>query len=202
MMASGDLPDIIQGFGEYYTKGLDYAIEEDLIVDLTGYISRTAEEGDEYSAIMLDIETYVDQQIPAFITGESNLADWDTYVANIKNLNIVHAAACDSKDRIWAADRDGDAATVYYPDGTIAAYIHGTLGQLSGMTYDGEYMYVAGRGGYITIFNDDFEIVAKHGYFNSDLKAHGICHNSRGDLFLFPTHANADHQVIQMKRIR
>ena len=153
MMASGDLPDIIQGFGEYYTKGLDYAIEEDLIVDLTGYISRTAEEGDEYSAIMSDIETYVDQQIPAFITGESNLADWDTYVANIKNLNIVHAAACDSKDRVWAADRDGDAVTVYNPDGTMAAYIHGTLGQPSGMTYDGEYMYVAGRGGYITIFN-------------------------------------------------
>ena len=131
MMASGDLPDIIQGFGEYYTKGLDYAIEEDLIVDLTGYISRTAEEGDEYSAIMSDIETYV---------------------ANIKNLNIVHAAACDSKDWVWAADRDGDAVTVYNPDGTIAAYIHGTLGQPSGMTYDGEYMYVAGRGGYITIF--------------------------------------------------
>lgn len=36
MMASGDLPDIIQGFGEYYTKGLNHAIEEDLIVDLTG----------------------------------------------------------------------------------------------------------------------------------------------------------------------
>lgn len=115
---------------------------------------------------------------------------------------IVHALACDSKDRVWAADRDGDAVTVYNPDGTIAAYIHGTLGQPSGMTYDGEYMYVAGRSGYITIFNDDFEIVAKHGYFNSDLKAHGICHNSRGDLFLFPTHANADHQVIQLKRIR
>ena len=91
MMASGDLPDIIQGFGEYYTKGLDHAIEEDLIVDLTGYISRTAEEGDEYSAIMSDIETYVDQQIPAFITGESDLANWDIYVANIKNLNIDRA---------------------------------------------------------------------------------------------------------------
>lgn len=33
----------------------------------------------------------MDQQIPAFITGESNLADWDTYVANIKNLNIDRA---------------------------------------------------------------------------------------------------------------
>lgn len=41
--------------------------------------------------LCLDIETYVDQQIPAFITGESNLADWDTYVANIKNLNIDRA---------------------------------------------------------------------------------------------------------------
>lgn len=61
--------------------------------DISSYISRTAEEGDEYSAIMSDIETYVDQQIPAFITGESDLADWDTYVANIKNLNIDEAIA-------------------------------------------------------------------------------------------------------------
>lgn len=59
--------------------------------DISSYISRTAEEGDEYSAIMSDIDTYVDQQIPAFITGESDLADWDTYVANIKNLNIDRA---------------------------------------------------------------------------------------------------------------
>ncbi|MBR1780897.1 MAG: hypothetical protein IJ751_05780 [Oscillospiraceae bacterium] len=63
-------------------------------------------------------------------------------------------------------------------------------------------MYVVGRGGYLTIFNEDFDIVAMLGYYNSDLKAHGMCGNSRGDLFLFPTHANPDHQVIQLKRIR
>lgn len=114
---------------------------------------------------------------------------------------IVHAVACDSRDRVWAADRDADAVTVFEPDGQVAAYIQGNLGQPSDLWYDGTYMYVVGRGGYLTIFNDEIDIVAQLGYFNSDLKAHGMCGNSRGDLFLFPTHANPDHQVIQLKRI-
>lgn len=116
-------------------------------------------------------------------------------------FSVVHGVAIDSKDRIWANDRDGDAVNVYAPDGTVAAYIQGNLGQPSDLWYDGTYMYCVGRGGYLTIFNDDIEIVAQLGYYNSDLKAHGMCGNSKGDLFLFPTHANPDHQVIKLKRL-
>lgn len=35
MVASGEYLDIIQGFGNSYTKGIDNAIEEDIIIDLT-----------------------------------------------------------------------------------------------------------------------------------------------------------------------
>ncbi len=115
---------------------------------------------------------------------------------------VVHGIAVDSKNRIWANDRESDAINVYNHDGTIAAYICENLGQPSDIWFDGTYMYVVGRAGYLTIFNMSFKIVAELGYFNSDLKAHGMCGNSKGDLFLFPTHANPEHQVIKLKRIK
>lgn len=115
---------------------------------------------------------------------------------------MVHGIRVDSKDRIWANDRENNAVNVFDPEGNVVAYLTGNLGQPSDLWYDGTYMYVVGRGGYITIFNDDFEIVGQLGYFNSDLKAHGVGGNSKGDLYLFPTKANPDHQIIKLKRIK
>lgn len=134
--------------------------------------------------------------------GEPAFATDGSYHPGPGRFAVVHGVAVDSRDRVWANDRESDAVNVFNPDGTVAAYLSGNLGQPSDLWYDGTYMYVVGRGGYLTIFNDDFEIVAQLGYYNSDLKAHGMCGNSRGDLFLFPTHANPDHQVIKLKRLR
>lgn len=134
--------------------------------------------------------------------GEPSHDETGLYTPGPGKFFIVHAVWCDSKDRVWAADREADAVTVFEPTGEIAAYIQGNMGQPSGLWYDGTYMYIVGRGGYLTIVNDDFDIVAQFGYYNSDLKAHGICGNSKGDLFLFPTHANPDHQTIKLKRIK
>lgn len=114
---------------------------------------------------------------------------------------IVHAVAVDSLDRVWVVDRESNAVTVYQEDGTIAAYIHGQLGAPSGAWFDGTYMYIGGCAGYITIFDMSFNTVANLGFFNSDIKVHGFAGNSRGDLFLFPTHAAPDHQCMCLRRI-
>ncbi len=50
--------------------------------------SLTTEEGNEYSALYGDIQTFVQESIPAFITGAKSLDDWDSFVAQIKTLNI------------------------------------------------------------------------------------------------------------------
>ena len=115
---------------------------------------------------------------------------------------MVHAIAVDAKDQIWVCDRDYNAVHVFDEEGNVLAYCKGYLGQPSGIDADGEFIYVIGRGGYLTIFTPDFEIVAQIGYFNSDIRAHDLAVNSRGDLFLFPTTCTEDHQCIQLKRIR
>lgn len=115
---------------------------------------------------------------------------------------VVHAVAVDAKNRVWAVDRESNAVTVYETDGSIAAYIEGVLGAPSGIWFDGCYMYVGGCGGYISIFDMEFNVMAHLGFFNSDIKVHGLAGNSKGDLFLFPTHAAPDHQCMCLKRVR
>ncbi len=52
----------------------------------------TAEESSDYSDIMADIKTYVNESSLKFITGQLNLeGDWDSYVANIEKMNIGKA---------------------------------------------------------------------------------------------------------------
>jgi putative aldouronate transport system substrate-binding protein len=51
-------------------------------------ITRTAEEGQEYSAIYNDIQTYAHEAIPMFIIGTKPLSEFDAFVAQIKSMNI------------------------------------------------------------------------------------------------------------------
>lgn len=66
--------------------------------DISNFISRTTEEGEDYNAVMSEVETYVEENIPKFIIGDRDLSEWDTYVQDIKNMGIDEAieieAAC------------------------------------------------------------------------------------------------------------
>ena len=115
---------------------------------------------------------------------------------------VVHAICIDKHDHVWICDRDKDAIHVFDTEGNLLHYISHDLGQPSGIGTDGEYVYAVGRGGYLTIFDFDFHIVGELGFFNGNLRAHDLCADSRGNLYLFPTHANNDHQFIALKRIR
>jgi len=51
-----------------------------------------AEESYEFSSIMSDLQTYIEENIPAFIIGDKNMdADWDTFVETVKSMNIERA---------------------------------------------------------------------------------------------------------------
>ena len=53
-------------------------------------LSHTSDESKELAAIYTDISTYVNECTNKFITGvlDVNGSDWDTYVANVKSMNI------------------------------------------------------------------------------------------------------------------
>lgn len=53
----------------------------------------TADEKDDYTAIMGEIGTYVDEMVNKFISGKESLDKFDEFVAEIKNLGIDDALA-------------------------------------------------------------------------------------------------------------
>lgn len=126
---------------------------------------------------------------------------WDVENDTPGKFLVVHAIAVDKHDHIWVCDREKDAVHVFDRDGNVQGYCSRNMGQPSGIDTDGEYIYVIGRGGYLTVFDVDVNVVAQLGTFNCDLRAHDLAADHNGNLFLFPTHANEDHQVIALHRI-
>lgn len=115
---------------------------------------------------------------------------------------VPHSVCVDARDQIWVCDREKDAIHVFDTEGNVLAYCSHNLSQPSGVDCDGEYVYVVGRGGYLTIFDLEFNIVGELGFFNGNLRAHHLAADSKGNLYLFPTHANFEHQIIALKRVR
>jgi len=126
---------------------------------------------------------------------------FDPYTDTPGKFLVVHALCVDKNDNVWVCDREKDAIHVFNKKGEVVAYCSNNMSQPSGVDTDGEYVYVAGRGGYITIFDLEFNIVGRLGFFNGNLRSHDIAADSKGNLYLFPTHANYEHQIIALKRI-
>lgn len=89
---------------------------------------------------------------------------------------------------------------VFDNEGNVLAYCSHNMAQPSGVDCDGQYVYVVGRGGYVTIFDLEFNIVGQLGVFNGNLRGHDVAADSKGNLYLFPCHANEEHQIIALKR--
>ncbi|MGI6173510.1 MAG: extracellular solute-binding protein [Christensenellales bacterium] len=54
-------------------------------------LSYTDEESGEFTSIMNDINTYVAENVVAFVTGERSFDEWDAYVAQIEQMKIARA---------------------------------------------------------------------------------------------------------------
>lgn len=126
---------------------------------------------------------------------------YEPYTDTPGKFLIVHALCVDANDNIWVCDREKDAVHVFNKKGEMIAYCSNNMSQPSGIDTDGTYVYVVGRGGYITIFDLEFNIVGELGFFNGNLRGHDLAADSKGNLYLFPTHANDEHQIIALKRV-
>ena len=126
---------------------------------------------------------------------------FDPYTDTPGKFLVPHSLCVDANDNVWVCDREKDAVHVFVSEGNVLAYCSHNMSQPSGVDASGDYVYVVGRGGYITIFDLAFNIVGEIGFFNGNLRGHHIAADSKGNLYLFPTHANFEHQIIALKRV-
>lgn len=68
-------------------------------------VSMNAEETEASSYYVADIVTYANQMIPQFISGEKSLDDWDSFVAELKEMSIEECIAAEQSayDRCMGA---------------------------------------------------------------------------------------------------
>lgn len=64
----------------------EYRIPDDKIIPKINY---TLEENDEITAILTDVQTYVDEMIAKFITGNVSFDEWDSFKANLEKMNVA-----------------------------------------------------------------------------------------------------------------
>lgn len=114
---------------------------------------------------------------------------------------IPHSIWADCHNRIWVGDREGNKINVFDEDGELIACVTEGLYQPTDIFGDERYVYVAERGGGVTIFNaEDMEIVCQIGFYNSPLRAHGMCGDSDGNLYLMPLTTYDCHYLMKMVR--
>lgn len=96
---------------------------------------------------------------------------------------LPHSLVADIWGRIWTCDRENDRVQVFDADGNLLKIFNELLYPIDLCT-DGESIFVAEHDGRISIYNLRFDLISQIGYSGSPLRAHGLCCNSIGDLFL------------------
>ena len=95
-------------------------------------------------------------------------------------------------------DREANSLHVFDENGEILGYMNENLYQPTGIWADEDFVYVAERGGGLTIISMDMEVVAQLGFYNSPIRAHGMCGNSKGELFLMPLSTYDRHFLMKL----
>ena len=63
-------------------------VQEQFVVDPWPFIYSTVDESEVINTYMVDIETYVNENATAFITGTKSLDSFDAYIEGLTALNI------------------------------------------------------------------------------------------------------------------
>lgn len=115
---------------------------------------------------------------------------------------IPHSLWVDNRNRVWVGDREANSIHIFDSDGEILGYMNENLYQPTAIWSNDEYVYVAERGGGLTVFNMEMEVEAQLGFYNSPIRAHGMCGNSKGELFLMPLSTYDRHFLMKMVPVK
>ena len=115
---------------------------------------------------------------------------------------IPHAIYADRRGRVWVADREANSLHIFDAEGNVLGYMNENLYQPTALWADDTYVYVAERGGGLTIIDADLQVVSQLGFYNSSIRAHGMCGNSKGEIFLMPLGTYDRHFLMKLIPVR
>lgn len=145
---------------------------------------------------------YGNASIHRFQNGKELISTWGGPGDAPGKFMVPHCICVDSHNRVWVGDREANRLHVFSETGDLLAYFDENLYQPTGLWTDGNYVYVAERGGGLTIVDMGLQVVAQLGFYNSSIRAHGMCGNGKGDIFLMPLTTYDRHFLMKLSPVK
>lgn len=114
---------------------------------------------------------------------------------------LPHGLWVDKRQRLWVADRENNRVQVYTTDGELIAIVDDLIYRPAEVWSDNDYVYVGEVDGGITILDMDMQIKAQLGYYWSPLMAHGLCGDSKSNLYIQALHLSKVNNLLKLVRI-
>ena len=114
---------------------------------------------------------------------------------------LPHGVWVDRLERVWVADRENSRCQVFEPDGTLIADIEDLIWKPSMIWSDSDNIYIGEVDGGITILDMELNIKAQLGYFGSQLVIHGICGDSKSNLYIQTLNLGRGTNVYKLERV-
>lgn len=188
-------------YDSYYNADLDF-------VERIRTIKRTAPPFNRPTGVCLDSkggiffsDGYGNAAIHKFSPDGNLLKTWGEPGEGPGRFVIAHAIWVDPLDRVWLCDREGSAVHVFTGEGEQLAYAAKGFLQPSGIWGDDKFIYVGERGGGLSIFDMDINLVAQLGFAFSSLRFHGMCGDSSGNLFAVTLNSFPGHRLMRLERV-
>lgn len=114
---------------------------------------------------------------------------------------LPHGVWVDKLERVWVADRENSRCQVFTSDGELILDVEDLIYKPSMIWADDQYVYIGEVDGGITIFDMDLNMKAQLGYFGCPLLIHGICGDSKSNLYIQTLNLGHATNVYKLTRV-
>lgn len=191
----------IATYDVYFNAGLNFVEKMRTIKRAAGPFNKPTGVAFNSKGEMIFSDGYGNAAVHKFRSDGKLLKTWGQPGEGPGKFLVNHAIWVDTKDRVWICDREGSSVHIFSDDGEILGYATKGFMQPSGIWGDQDYIYIGERGGGMSVFDMNMELVAQIGFAFCSLRFHGLCGNAKSDLFIFPLHSFPGYPVMKMVRV-
>lgn len=120
---------------------------------------------------------------------------------DVGQYRLPHGIWADKLDRIWVADRENNRVHVYDTDGNQIGMVDELNLRPAEVWSDENYVYIGEVDGGVSILDMDMNVICQIGYYYSPLMAHGLCGDSKSNLYIQALHLSKTNNLLRLERI-
>ena len=144
---------------------------------------------------------YGNAAVHKFAADGSYVKTWGGPGRGVGEYRLPHGLWVDKLERVWVADRENNRVQVYTTDGEQIAMIDDLIYRPAEVWSDNDYIYVGEVDGGLTILDMDMQIKAQLGYYYSPLMGHGMCGDSKSNLYIQALHLSKVNNLLKLVRV-